>query len=100
MEVHNEGSPIPPSLLENVFEPMVRHVRGAEDPREMSLGLGLHIARELVLAHGGSVAVTSTSSGGTTFSVRLPRRAVAISPSLEAVDRADRHDATGGIVAQ
>ncbi len=35
-------------------------------------GLGLYIVREIVLAHGGSVGVTSEPSAGTTFRVRLP----------------------------
>ena len=58
-----------------------------------SLGLGLHIVREIVLAHGGTVSVKSTESEGTTFCVRLPRRAAA-SPSPE-FKHADTHDATG-----
>lgn len=38
-----------------------------------SLGLGLFIARETVLAHGGSINVSSTVADGTTFTVRIPR---------------------------
>ncbi|WP_309960864.1 ATP-binding protein [Variovorax guangxiensis] len=38
-----------------------------------SLGLGLFIARETALAHGGSIHVSSTDAGGTTFTVRIPR---------------------------
>jgi signal transduction histidine kinase len=35
-------------------------------------GLGLAIARHLVTAHGGSLEVEATGSGGTTFRVSLP----------------------------
>lgn len=101
IDIHNEGSPIPPVLLSSIFEPMVRHARDCEeDAGATSLGLGLHIAREVVLAHGGTVTVTSRAGEGTTFSVRLPRRSAATPPSFEADSSPDQHDATGGIVVQ
>jgi signal transduction histidine kinase len=100
IEVHNEGRAIPRALLSNIFEPMVRDAGRAEDQASRSLGLGLHITREIVMAHGGTVMVTSTGSAGTTFSVRLPRRSAAAFPSPPLDEHPDRHDATGGIVAQ
>jgi signal transduction histidine kinase len=36
------------------------------------LGLGLYITRQVVAAHGGTVAVTSTPGAGATFTVELP----------------------------
>jgi signal transduction histidine kinase len=71
LEVFNEGSPISPG--EKVFEPFER---GGGPGR--GLGLGLFIAREMVVAHKGSISYCSTmgSAGGepsgTTFTVRLP----------------------------
>jgi signal transduction histidine kinase len=35
--------------------------------------LGLYIVRQIVLAHDGDIHVESPPSGGTTFTVRLPR---------------------------
>lgn len=94
MEVHNEGRPIPPAMLANIFEPMVREGGRREgDKLSRSLGLGLHIAREIVLAHGGTVSVKSTDRGGTIFCVRLPRHTAA-SPLAEP-KHTDTHDATG-----
>ncbi|PTL85829.1 PAS domain-containing protein [Vitiosangium sp. GDMCC 1.1324] len=71
LEVHNEGRPIPPEVMANLFEPY-RRGPGAE-ARQGSLGLGLFITRQIVLGHGGTIHVRSTPEEGTTFTVRLPR---------------------------
>jgi signal transduction histidine kinase len=39
------------------------------------LGLGLYIAQQIVDGQGGSIEVRSEEGNGTTFTVRLPRRA-------------------------
>jgi phosphoserine phosphatase RsbU/P len=67
--VRNGGRPIPPEQLPNLFAPF-KAVRS--NGNAAHLGLGLFIVREIVQAHNGSVAVTS-SSEGTAFSFRLPR---------------------------
>jgi signal transduction histidine kinase len=74
--VANEGSPIPSGALPTLFEPYVRGASpsGRTKYRGKSIGLGLYIVREVVAAHGGSIAVTSSESAGTIFTVRLPRR--------------------------
>jgi PAS domain S-box-containing protein len=71
LEVHNEGSPIPPEVLANLFEPYRRGPKAGAG--QGSLGLGLFITRQIVLAHGGGIDVRSTEEEGTTFSVWLPR---------------------------
>ena len=74
LRVHNQGEPIAPALLPRMFEPF------AMDRPDRSgrghLGLGLHIVRQIVHAHGGTIGVQSRQ-GGTTFSVRLPRKSPA-----------------------
>jgi phosphoserine phosphatase RsbU/P len=62
------GAPIPSDAVETLFEPFQRG-RSREHPG--GLGLGLHIVREIVRAHGGTIDVTS-SLAGTTFRVALP----------------------------
>lgn len=70
--VHNAGTPIPEELLPKVFDPMVSGARRRSTGA--GFGLGLYIAREVALAHGGDICVTSTKDAGTTFIVSLPRR--------------------------
>jgi signal transduction histidine kinase len=72
--VHNTGPAIPPEHLPTLFEPYRRGERSRE-PSPGGLGLGLFISEQIVLAHGGTIAVRSTPEEGTTFTVRLPRRA-------------------------
>jgi signal transduction histidine kinase len=76
LEVHNEGTPIPAAVLPQLFEPFRRATgAGAIAARSNGLGLGLYIARQIVLAHRGTLEVHSQEGDGTTFTVRLPRRA-------------------------
>jgi two-component system sensor histidine kinase BaeS len=67
LEVRDTGGGIEPALLPHVFD---RFVKG-DDVR--STGLGLAIARQLVVAHGGEISVGSPPGAGTTMLVRLPR---------------------------
>lgn len=76
LAVYNSGPPIPPEVLPRVFDPMVRGATPDATARSVSgnLGLGLYIAREVVVAHGGTINVNSSADGGTTFNIRLPSR--------------------------
>ncbi|RZL08570.1 MAG: GAF domain-containing sensor histidine kinase [Rubrivivax sp.] len=69
LSVHNEGDPIPPEQLRKVTEPYWRPA-GAKPGQ--GLGLGLYICTQIAHAHGGSLAVSSTQVGGTTFRVEVP----------------------------
>jgi signal transduction histidine kinase len=62
---HNGGAPIPPALLEKLFDPYTRSSHSS------GTGLGLYIVHQIARAHEGTVSVTSTSDG-TTFTVKLP----------------------------
>ncbi|MEP6763428.1 MAG: sensor histidine kinase [Gemmatimonadaceae bacterium] len=73
LRVHNTGTPISSTALPSIFSPFKRLMPGAEiDPRSTSLGLGLYIAQQIVMAHGGAIIVTSNESDGTEFLVRMP----------------------------
>jgi signal transduction histidine kinase len=77
LAVHNHGEPIPLDAQAALFEPFRRGPQ--PPPRSDSLGLGLYIARQIVHGHGGLIDVRSLPFEGTTFIVRLPRRACALS---------------------
>lgn len=72
--VHNQGSPIPKDLISSIFRPLERYEPGEKSEHLASggLGLGLHIASEIVEAHKGKIAVES-GPAGTTFTVWLPK---------------------------
>jgi PAS domain S-box-containing protein len=69
LETRNGGPSIPSEVLPHVFEPGRRG-----DARSGGLGLGLFIVQQIVLAHGGSIEVTSSEGAGTTFTLALPRK--------------------------
>jgi PAS domain S-box-containing protein len=72
IEVSNQGQPIPSDLLPSIFEPF-RRARQREKSAAGNLGLGLFIAKQIVLSHGGTIDA-SCHDGTTTFVIRLPRR--------------------------
>ncbi|HEX5418800.1 MAG TPA: HAMP domain-containing sensor histidine kinase [Gammaproteobacteria bacterium] len=74
LSVRNKGMPIPAEALRAMLDPLELRAGGrrAERRRSTSLGLGLYIARSIVLAHGGTMDIESNASG-TTVIVRLPR---------------------------
>ena len=79
VRVKNYGSPIASDALQTIFNPMVQvpaDASRAADRRSTSLGLGLFIARNIVLGHAGTLEVES-SQEGTVFTARLPRGPVA-----------------------
>jgi PAS domain S-box-containing protein len=74
LKVHNRGPAIVPEQIPALFEPFRRgSPADASGPR--GLGLGLHIAKQIAVAHGGSISVHSSPDEGTTFCLELPRAA-------------------------
>jgi signal transduction histidine kinase len=69
--VHNTGSYIAPQQLARIFERFYQ-VDPARTRDGHHGGLGLAIAREIVLAHGGTLTATSDPGAGTEFQVVLP----------------------------
>jgi two-component system sensor histidine kinase PilS (NtrC family) len=65
VEIRDHGAGLKKQNLERVFEPFFTTKKGGT-------GLGLAIAKNIIEAHGGSIAVKSKVNDGTTFSIRLP----------------------------
>jgi signal transduction histidine kinase len=68
--VADSGPGIPIQEQERIFVPFHRGPRTGRQPRGM--GLGLNIARELVVAHGGRLDLRSAPGQGSRFTIRLP----------------------------
>jgi len=70
LQVKDRGV-IAPESLQVIFDPLVQ-VASGDDAARVSLGLGLYIAREVVLAHQGTIRAESSAQDGTTFTIELP----------------------------
>ena len=83
IQVSDTGQGISPELLPHVFD-RFRQADSSTRRRFAGLGLGLSIVKYIVEAHGGTVEATSPGEGkGSTFTVRLPIRAVRIGEESE-----------------
>lgn len=70
IKVSDTGIGISEADQKNIFEPFFRTHPGRRFPQGM--GLGLTIANELTVAHGGCITVSSVPQKGSQFTVRLP----------------------------
>jgi signal transduction histidine kinase len=65
LEMSDTGCGIPPEQMARLFSPLYT-------TKSEGTGLGLYLAREIVTAHDGDIAVTSEPDVGTTFLLILP----------------------------
>jgi signal transduction histidine kinase len=63
--VADDGPGVPANVAPRVFEPLV-------SARPGGTGLGLALARRIVVAHGGSIALDAGGAAGATFFIDLP----------------------------
>ncbi len=82
VRVTDNGLGIPPDLLERVFDLFAQGERTL-DRSEGGLGIGLTLAKRIVILHGGMIRGESEGVGkGSTFTVVLPRLRLDIKPAL------------------
>ena len=79
LDVADDGPGVPPQERARVFERFVR-LDDARARADGGAGLGLAIVAEVVAAHGGTVDVVGSRSGGALFRVRLPLPDTEIAP--------------------
>lgn len=76
-EVRNDADVIPDAKLRTLFDPVKSFAIRPPDERTLSrvqnLGLGLYVVKEIVRAHQGNIAVSSTPDVGVKFSINIPR---------------------------
>jgi PAS domain S-box-containing protein len=78
IRVTDSGVGISPEFLPHIFEPF-RQADGRFQRGHGGLGLGLAITKQLVDLHGGTIHAASDGAGqGSTFTVRLPQSAAAV----------------------
>ena len=69
--VDDDGPGIPADQREAAFKAFYR-LEGSRNPSTGGVGLGLTIARDIVLGHGGDIELTEAPEGGLRVLVRLP----------------------------
>ena len=71
LAIDDNGPGIPEDQRDAVFRPFYR-LDAARRPTTGGVGLGLTIARDIVLAHGGDIELTDAPEGGLRVLTRLP----------------------------
>jgi len=83
LQVTDTGPGIEPAELPRIFD---RFFRGAHADGVGS-GLGLSLCREIARLHGGQIAASNRSSGGSCFAVTLPLSAASSAPPVGGITK-------------
>ncbi|HEY4279577.1 MAG TPA: ATP-binding protein [Conexibacter sp.] len=86
LEVADTGVGVPSEEQERLFDRFFR-ASNATKRAVPGVGLGLMIVRAIVVAHGGSIGISSAVGEGTTFTVQLPITQAGGRPSAPAVEQ-------------
>ena len=94
--IDDDGPGIPEDRIRDVFQPFLR----LEQSRSLETGghgLGLSIARSIVLQHGGTISLSNRNGGGLRVLVTIPMTALRIvetdaSDSSKPTNTGNRHD--------
>lgn len=99
VEIEDDGPGIPPGDAARVFEPFVR-LEQSRNRGTGGVGLGLPIARQVVTAAGGQLALVNRAGGGLTARVELPKAVLTRTqpkerPDDDPLDDQTRRDRSG-----
>lgn len=72
IHIEDEGEGIPSDKLEEVFRPFAR-LDSSRNSKTGGVGLGLTIARDIALAHGGHIELSQANNGGLRVSIAIPK---------------------------
>ena len=72
IRIDDDGPGIPEAQIEEVFKPFVR-LEQSRNRTTGGAGLGLSIARSIVLSHGGELSLSNRPTGGLRAEIRLPQ---------------------------
>jgi len=67
IRISDNGIGLSPDRLTRIFDQFVTS-------KSDGVGLGLSICKSIVESHSGEIAVTESGPGGSTFSIRLPKK--------------------------
>jgi len=73
ISVTDTGIGIDEDDLDRILQPFVQ-VRNVQERPHEGTGLGLYLVKSIVELHGGELQVSSEAPGGTTVTIRLPRK--------------------------
>lgn len=71
VQIIDHGPGIPEDKLATIFDPFVR-VDDSRDKETGGHGLGLAIAKSIIILHGGTIEIANRSPNGLTVTVKLP----------------------------
>ena len=72
--VHNQGEPLSESERVRIFD---KFYRGQNVRHQVAgTGMGLPVAREILLAHGGDIHLNGSNERGTEFVITIPAKPV------------------------
>lgn len=66
IQISDTGSGVSEDMAERLFEPFV-------SSKASGTGLGLSISKDIIEAHGGTIASAPNAGEGTTFTIKLPK---------------------------
>jgi signal transduction histidine kinase/CheY-like chemotaxis protein len=93
VRVTDTGTGMSDEVRRQIFDPFF-----TTKPPGIGTGLGLPICQGIVRAHGGTLEVTSSPEGGSSFTVSLPRLPADSFPAREALSAGTRRSLRGRVL--